>query len=203
MKRCVWVLALLVAAGACGGGENVVVRASLGEEGGQPVPDLPVRLLPYDRQGILDSLAKADESPAPVLPADALEQLRSLQAEEARVKQQGDTAAVTRAQARRRAYLAQLDNLRKARAKWLDDRRTEFEAAAKDRNAKGLPEKTDTTDARGRAAFSADEGRWWAVAQYVLPDRVLEWSVPVRVREGRDSVVVHLDRRNAKAEPFF
>jgi len=201
MKRSVWVLALLVSAGACGGGENVVVRASLGE--GQPVADLPVRLIPYDRQGILDSLAAAEESPEPHLPKDALEQLRRLQAEEARARQQGDAAGVARIGAQRRGYLAQLDSVRKARAKWLDDRREAFEESAKDRNAKGFPEKSDTTDARGRAAFAADEGRWWAVAQYVLPDEILEWSVPVRVHADRDSTVVRLDRSNAKSEPFF
>jgi hypothetical protein len=37
----------------------------------------------------------------------------------------------------------------------------------------------------------------------VLPDQVLEWSVPVRVRKDRDSVVVHLTRQKARAEPFF
>ena len=202
MKRSVWVFALLVAAGACGGGENVVVRASLGEGGGQPVPDLPVRLLPYDRQAILDSLARADESPEPRLPRDAMEQIRRLQAEEARARQQGDTAGVTRVQAQRTAYLRQLEAVRTARAKWLEERRANFEEGAKAHNAKGLPEQADTTDAAGRAAFSADAGKWWAVARYVLPDEVLEWSVPISVTE-KDSVVVHLDRRNARSEPFF
>ena len=200
MKRSVWVLALLVSAGACGGGENVVVRASLGE--GQPVPDLPVRLLPYDRQAILDSLARADESPEPRLPKDAQEQIRRLQAEEARARQQGDTAGVRRVQAQRGAYVAQLKAAQAARSKWLEEHRTAFEEGAKTHNAKGLPEKSDTTDAAGRAAYSADAGKWWAVARYVLPDEVLEWSVPVQVTE-KDSVVVHLDRRNARSEPFF
>src|SRR4051794_40584803 len=93
MKRSVWVLAVLVAAPACGGGENVVLRASLDDAGAQPVADLPVRLLPYDRQAILDSLARANESPEPTLPRDAMDRLRSLQAEEARGKPRGDSAA--------------------------------------------------------------------------------------------------------------
>jgi hypothetical protein len=202
MKRSVWVLAVLVAAPACGGGENVVVRASLDEAGAQPVPDLPVRLLPYDRQAILDSLARANESPEPRLPQDAMERLRSLQAEEARVKPRGDSA-VARVAAAHRAYLAQLDGIRKAREKWLEDQRKDFETAAKERNPHGLGELSDTTDAAGRAAFAADEGRWWAVSRYVLPDEVLEWAVPVRVREDRDSVVVHLSRKNARVDPFF
>ena len=55
MKRPLVVPALLLALAACDGGSRVVVQASLEEEG--PVADLPVRLLPYDRQAILDSLA--------------------------------------------------------------------------------------------------------------------------------------------------
>jgi hypothetical protein len=131
-----------------------------------------------------------------------MERLRTLQAEEARVKPRGDSA-VARVAAARRAYLAQLDGIRKARAKWLEDQREDFEAAAKERNTHGLGELSDTTDAAGRAAFAADEGRWWAVSRYVLPDEVLEWAVPVRVRKDRDSVVVRLDRKNARVEPFF
>jgi len=41
------------------------------------------------------------------------------------------------------------------------------------------------------------------VSRYVLPDEVLEWAVPVRVRKGQDSTVVHLTRKNARVEPFF
>lgn len=201
MKRFVWVLAVLAAAG-CGGGDNVVVRASLDESGGQPVPDLPVRLLPYDREAILDSLAKEADSPEPRIPADALERIRSLQAEESRVKPRGDSA-VRRVAAQRAAYVAQLDSIRGARAKWLEARREDFEEAARERNSENLPELSDTTDAAGRAAFAADAGKWWAVSRYVLPDAVLEWSVPVRVREGQDSVSVQLTRKNARSEPFF
>jgi hypothetical protein len=202
MKRLVWVPALLAAAAACGGGDNVVLRASLDEAGAQPVADLPVRLIPYDRQAILDSLAREDESPEPKLPAGAMERIRSFQAEEARLRVRGDSA-VARVAAERRGYLARLDSIRKARETWLNDRRKDFETAAKERNAHGFPELADTTDAAGRAVFKADEGQWWAVSRYVLPDEVLEWAVPVRVRKDRDSVVVRLTRKNARSEPFF
>ena len=201
MKRSVWVLTVLVSAAACGGGENVVLRASLDEAGAQPVPDLPVRLLPYDRQAILDSLARDKESPEPKLPAGAMDRLRSLQAEEAKARPQGDSA-VARVVAARRAYVAQLDSIRKARAKWLEAQAEDFAAAAKERNPHGLGELSDTTDAAGRAAFAADAGRWWAVSRYVLPDAVLEWAVPVRAKD-KDSVVVRLNRKNARVEPFF
>jgi hypothetical protein len=202
MKRSLWVLAVLVAAAACGESDNVVLRASLDESGAEPIPDLPVRLLPYDRQAILDSLAVENESPEPRLPAGAMDRLRALQAEEARVRPRGDSA-VARVAAARRAYVAQLDSIRTAREKWLEARREDFEAAAKERNPNDLGELSDTTDASGRAAFAADAGRWWAVSRYVLPDEVLVWAVPVRVRADRDSVVVRLSRRNARIEPFF
>jgi hypothetical protein len=201
MNRSVWLLAVLVAASACGGGENVVLRASLDENGAQPVPDLPVRLLPYDRQAILDSLARANESPEPKLPRDAMDRLRSLQAEAARGKPAGDSTAA-RAGVALRAYVAQLDSIRKAREKWLESQREDFEAAARERNPHGLGELSDTTDASGRAAVAADAGKWWAVSRYVLPDEVLEWSVPVTAQK-KDSVVVRLTRKNARVEPFF
>lgn len=201
MKRFVWVTALLAAA-ACGGSENVVVRASLDDGGRQPVGDLPVRLLPYDRQGILDSLGTENEDPEPRIPKAVTQRLRSLQAEEAAVKARGDTA-VGRIQAERHALQAQVDSIRKARDKWLADVREDFEKAVQERlGHSGLTEKADTTDPRGRAGFEADPGKWYAVARYVLPDAVLEWQVPVTAHKG-DSTVVHLTRRNAREEPFF
>ncbi|HYH78749.1 MAG TPA: hypothetical protein VEX86_03110 [Longimicrobium sp.] len=203
MKRPLWGLALLVAAAACGGEtENVVVLASLGPEGTQPVADLPVRLLPYDRRAILDSLGAEDESPLPRYPEGALEQLRMLQAEAARVKPRGDTA-VARVEARRRALVAQLAAIRTARARWLEERREDFEAAVKERtNRTGFTEQSDTTDARGRAGFAVDPGRWYAVSRYVLPDAVLEWQVRLNA-ESTDSSMVRLTRQNAREEPFF
>ena len=84
----------------------------------------------------------------------------------------------------------------------LEAQREDFETAARERNPHGLGELSDTTDAAGRAAFAADAGRWWAVSRYVLPDAVLEWTVPVRAKD-KDSVVVRLNRENARVEPFF
>jgi hypothetical protein len=200
MKRSVWVVALL-AASACGGGDSVVVRASLGEGGAQPIADLPVRLLPYDRQAILDSIAADNDEPEPKVPRDAVQRLRSLQAAEAAVKAKGDTAAVARTEAQRRALLAQVDSIRKAREKWLNDVQDDFQKAVEQRvGSGGMAEKADTTKANGRAGFSADKGKWWVVSRYVLPDAILEWQVPVIVHKG-DSTVVHLTRQNAREEP--
>jgi|GEM_PF-1427902 len=203
MKRPLWGIALLLAAAACGGEtDNVVVRASLGPGGTQPVADLPVRLLPYDRRAILDSLGAEDDSPLPKFPADAMERLRMLQAEAARVKPRGDSAAA-RVEAQRRVLMAQMDSVRKAREKWLEDRREDFEAAVKERTTNtGATEHTDTTDAKGRASFAVDPGRWYAVSRYVLPDAVLEWQVRVNA-EKSDSSTVRLTRQNAREEPFF
>lgn len=201
MKRPLWALALLVAAAACGGDQdNVVVRASLGPGGTQPVPGLPVRLVPYDRRAILDSLAEESGDTIPAYPADAMERLRMLQAEAARVKPRGDTAAA-RVEAQRRAYVAQLDGIRKARAKWLADRQEDFEAAVKQRTSVG--EKADTTDAQGRASFAVEEGSWWVISSYVLPDAVLEWQRRVTLPGKGDSTVVRLTRERAREEPFF
>lgn len=192
MKRSVWMVALLASA-ACGGGDNVVVRASLD---GRPVGDLPVRLLQYDRQGVLDSIAADNGTPEPKIPRSAVERLRSLQAEAATVKQKGDTAAMRRIEAERRTLLAQVDSIRKARDKWLRDVDKDFQEAVKSTPA----EHADTTDASGRASFGVDAGKWYAVSRYVLPDAVLEWQVPVTAREG-DSTVVRLTRQNAHEEP--
>jgi len=201
MKRPLWALALLVAAAACGGDQdNVVVRASLGAGGTQPVPGLPVRLLPYDRRAILDSLAEESGDTIPAYPPGAMERLRMLQAEAARVKPRGDTA-VARVEGQRRAFVAQLEAIRKARAKWLADRQEDFEAAVKQRTS--VPERVDTTDAQGRASFAVEEGNWWVVSSYVLPDAVLEWQRRVTLPRKGDSTVVRLTRERAKEEPFF
>jgi len=194
MKRSLWVTALLLSAAACHGGNNVVVRASLGEGGAQPVGDLPVLLLPYDRQAVLDSIAEDNDSPEPKIPRDAVTRLRSLQAAEAAVKAKGDTA-VGAIEAQRRTLLAQIDSIRTAREAWLKDNRDDYDKAVE-----GRPAKTDTTKANGRAGFGADPGKYWVSARYVLPDAILEWSVPVTVTK-HDSVVVRLTRRNAREEP--
>ncbi|HET7322571.1 MAG TPA: hypothetical protein VFI96_08770 [Longimicrobiaceae bacterium] len=60
-------LLLLLVAAACGE-PKVTVEAALPGVGGAPagpVADLPIRLLPYDRAAILDSLRAAAETPEP------------------------------------------------------------------------------------------------------------------------------------------
>jgi hypothetical protein len=202
MNRPLWMFACAVAVAACGGGKNVVVRASMDDAGGQPIADLPVTLVPYDQNAILDSIARDDSMPQPRLPKDAVARLRSLQADESAVKAKGDTAGVRRIETERRAYLAQLDSVRKARAAWIKDVQDDYDSALKDWNPHGYAVLTDTTDRRGRAPFGAEPGKWWVVARYVLPDAVLEWSVPVTAQK-KDSVVVRLSPKNARMTPFF
>lgn len=84
MKRGLLMLAAAAAAGttaACGGGEVSVVAALEGDAAGAPGTDavalgsLPVRLLPYDRDAIFDSLTQAYSEPEPQFP-DSVAQLQ-------------------------------------------------------------------------------------------------------------------------------
>ena len=69
---------------ACGGGEVTVrVVQEGGEEGNaQPVADLPLEFLPFDRDSIFDALAASAEEPEPQVPQElqtALDSVRVLQ----------------------------------------------------------------------------------------------------------------------------
>lgn len=84
MRRGLLLVAAAVAAGtlgACGGGEVAVVAALEGEAAGGAgaaavaLGSLPVRLLPYDRDAIFDSLTQAFAEPEPEFP-DTVAQLR-------------------------------------------------------------------------------------------------------------------------------
>lgn len=83
MKR---FLVLLTAAGSLGtaacGQPEVVVEARLpqqGQEGAAPLAELPIRLLPYDRDAIFDSLEAAAPEPEPAIPPDILEAQQRVQ----------------------------------------------------------------------------------------------------------------------------
>ena len=198
MKRKFVVLALLVSAAACGTDPKVVVRASL-TPGGAPIADLPVQLLPYDREELLDSLGKAADDPEPELPQEVLQQQQALAAESASVREKGDTA-LARWNAQRRAVAAALSAHRRARAAWADSAYKDFpEAAAAAAAARELSEAADTTDAAGRAEMEAEEGQYWVYARYILPDVELEWNV--RMTLTGDSTVVPLTRANARERP--
>jgi hypothetical protein len=198
MKRLLLLAACLAAAGCSD--SKVVVRASLAQAG-EPVADLPVFLLPYDRQALMDSLAKASDEPEPMIPAALVTQLESLTARERQLGAAG-TAEVRLVKAQRAAVQAQLDSIRVNRRRWRQQVFADFDSVAEFKMAElGVAAATDTTDTQGMASIAADEGRFWIYAAYVLPDVTLEWNVPVTVRG--DSTVVRLTRENAKERRFY
>ena len=198
MKRLLLLAACLVAAGCSD--SKVVVRASLAEAG-EPIADMPVFLLPYDRQALMDSLAGESEQPEPAIPAALVTQLESLNAQERQLSAAGDSA-VRRVRAQRAALQAQVDSIRVNRRRWRERTFADFDSVAEMKMAElGASAATDTTDAQGVASVAADEGRFWLYAAYVLPDVTLEWNVPVNVRG--DSTVVRLTRENAKERRFY
>lgn len=198
MKRLLLLAACLAAAGCSD--SKVVVRAAL-TEGGEPVADLPVFLLPYDRQALMDSLAKAADEEEPAIPSVLVTQLESLNARERQLSAAGDSAVrVVRAQ--RAAVQARVDSIRVNRRRWRGRVFADFDSMAAQKVAElGASPGTDTTDVKGMASIAADEGRFWLYAAYVLPDVTLEWNVPVTVRG--DSTVVRLTRENAKERRFY
>lgn len=198
MKRLLLLAACLASAGCSD--SKVVVHASLAENG-QPVADLPVWVLPYDRQALMDSLAEEAGEPEPGIPAPLITQLEGLTARERQLAAAGDPRlAAFRAQ--RMAVQKQVDSIRTARVAWRERVFADFDSLSDARQAElGVTSAVDTTDARGIARISADEGRVWIWASYVLPDVTLEWNVPVTVRG--DSTTVRLTRENAKERKFY
>lgn len=198
MKRLLLLAACLAAAGCSD--SKVVVRASLAEAG-EPIVDLPVFLLPYDRQALMDSLAEASGQPEPAIPAALVTQLESLNARERQLSAAGDST-IRQVRAQRAAVQAQLDSIRVNRRRWRERAFADFDSVAQAKMAElGTGAATDTTDAQGVARISADEGRFWLYAAYVLPDVTLEWNLPVTVRG--DSTVVRLTRENARERRFY
>lgn len=198
MKRLLLLAACLAVAGCSD--SKVVVRASLADAG-EPVADLPVYLLPYDRQALMDSLAEEAGQPEPAIPAALVTQLESLTAREAQLSAAGDST-VRQVRAQRAAMQAQVDSIRARRRRWRESTFAPFDSLAQARMAEmGVSAATDTTDAQGIARIAADEGRFWIYASYVLPDVTLEWNVPVTIRG--DSTIVGLTRENATERRFY
>lgn len=195
-------LFLLVSLGAvgCGGDPEVVVEATLARQGAAaaPVPDMPVRLLPYNRDSIIAGLRQKAAKPEPQVPPALLARIDSLQrATRARA---GDTLNVARERTLR-TLRAQVDSIRAARQEWSAETLKGFNEAVQARleNLGGVQELADTTNADGRVAFRAPEGQWWVFARYLLPDRELYWNVPLRIRERPSTV--RLTAENAEARP--
>ncbi|HEX2188218.1 MAG TPA: hypothetical protein VHG51_04935 [Longimicrobiaceae bacterium] len=194
-------LASLLAAltlAACEEEPRVAVGATLD---GEPIADLPVRLLPYDRDALLDSLARAAGAPEPAIPPELIQQLQGLAEAERAARQRGDTA-LARFRAERASVFARADSLRAARRAWAEEAFARFDSlAARRAEAAGRDEMADTTGAAGTAVFRAEPGRWWVHARYTLPYSELSWSFPVQV--SGDSTAVRLSRENATERPFL
>lgn len=205
MKRLLVPVSLALLTAGCSSEPRVVVRASL--EPGGPVSDLPVRLLPYDRKAVLDSLAAASGSPEPLLPHEVIQILRgdtpAVRAASAKPPvTRADSAAAALTPERARAIA---DSVRKAQREWATRAYRGFDSAVLQRvAATGRGEEADTTGTDGVVRFAAKEGSWWVWAHYTLPNEELDWLIPVRVpKEGKDSIVVELNRANAVSRPFL
>jgi hypothetical protein len=190
-------LVLLVLAAACDAGPRIVVRASLD---GRPVADLPLLLLPYDREAIQDSLRREAEGDAPTLPQELLRELAGL--DSALARPPTDSTAMARVDSlrqRRDRLAARLDSARIRLSEWearLVARADSLGAATAE--SADRESAVDTTDAGGRAALAATPGTAWIRGSYVLTDAVVEWNVPVTLPAGQDSLVVHLDETNGR-----
>jgi hypothetical protein len=196
-------LFLLVSLGTagCGGDPEVAVEAMLPQQGmaAAPVVDMPVRLLPYNRDSIIAGLREKAAKPEPQVPPELLARIDSLQTVTARARA-GDTLNVARERTLR-TLRAQVDSIRAARQAWSAETLEGFNEAVQARleTLGGLQELADTTGADGRVTFRAPEGRWYVFARYLLPDRELYWNVPIQIRE--EPVSVRLSSENAQARP--
>lgn len=193
------IISFLIILAACDAGPHVVVRASLQ---GRPVADLPVTLLPYDRDGLQDSLRREAGDDAPALSQELLRKLAGV--DSALARPAADSAALTRADSLRqeRARLtARLDSGRQKVVRWEARLRTRADSLGRlQAEAAERSGASDTTDAAGRAELASSPGQSWARARYVLPDAIMEWNVPVTLPAGQDSVVLVLDERNGKRQ---
>lgn len=83
MKRILFILPLLAMTGlaACSDPQVTVHAAVQNEATGEqtPLAKLPIRLLPYDRDAIFDSLTAASAEPEPQIPPEILQQQEAVQ----------------------------------------------------------------------------------------------------------------------------
>ena len=203
MRRA-YALFLLVSltAGGCDSDPEIAVQAMLpgtGSASAVPTADVPVRLLPYDRDSIIADLRKNPSKPEPQVPPELLAQIDSLQRRIAQTRP-GDTTIVAR-QRTLSTLRAKADSIEAARREWSAATLAGFSEAVQAKLDKldGLQELADTTDATGTVTFRAPEGRWWVFARYLLPDRELYWNLPIHVRG--EATTVRLTPENATSRP--
>lgn len=189
-------IAVFLLLAACDDGVPLVVEVRHPVTG-QPLADVPVRLLPYDRQRLLDSLRQAAPTPEPIPPADLLARARSLEALAASSNPSADSLARALAAVRR-----DLDRWRAAHRAWSARTYAAFDSLARAAaQASGRPEQADTTDAQGHATFRAPPGRWWVYAYFLGRDSAWTWHVPVDLADRPRRLV--LTRTHARAQPLW
>lgn len=101
MKRSLVLLAVLpFTLVACDSGVPVVVDAAVTQTSesteARPLSGLPIRLLPYDRDVIFDSLSAASATPEPQIPAEILQQQAAVQSAQEEWQAANDRWSVVR-----------------------------------------------------------------------------------------------------------
>jgi hypothetical protein len=189
-------IALVLLLAACDDGVPLVVEVRHPRTG-QPLAHVPVRLLPYDRQRLLDSLRQAAPQPEPLPPPELLARARSLERQLAASNPAADFLARVLAAVRH-----ELDRWRAPHRAWSARTFAAFDSLARSAaDASGRIEQADTTDAQGRAIFRAEPGRWWVYAYFVGPDSACTWTVPVDLAARPRRLV--LTRAQARAQPVW
>ena len=201
--RCMRVLLIAVPllVGGCDSDPEIAVRATLPAQGtgpAEPIVELPVRLVPYDRDSIIAALQRDAPTPEPQVPPELLARIDSLQ--NARPRPAGDSVGAARERTLR-TLRAQVDSIRTARREWSTKTLAGFDEAVRKKleTLGGKEELADTTDAAGAVTFRAPAGRWWVYARYLLPDRELYWNVPIEI--VGDRAEVQLSAENTRVRP--
>lgn len=210
MRRVVLTFAAAIVAAssvACGGGDVVVLaqleEAAAGEEGreARPLADLPIRLLPYDRDAIFDSLAQAHPTPEPEVP-DTVFQLQEQVSERYQEWQSAE---------RRWGTLRDSLQVLSARMDRMDPTSGEYFVLFRDFN--DLADEVDVLERRSRQAFQeftslqsrlTEEAReiqlqreLWADEVYAPVDSIIQMRLEERNAEE------HADTTNAQGVAEF
>ena len=245
-------MSLLLAAAACGPGEVVVtIEIDVDNPDGdgtitRALSEVVVRLVPYDRDAVFDSMTTAFGTPEPSIPEDlvaARDKVRLAQEAWQRSQTRWNTIRDTlqklntaleqysRGESRytilfrewndfdteltdvdremtrsfdrftelQQGTIRASDSVRILQEYWGDEAFIGVgEIFLAKRQASGLDEATDTTDAMGvaRTHLQVKPGQYWVYARYELVYTELYWNVMITVERG-EPIQVRLTRENA------
>ncbi len=197
-------LALVSAAvAACGPGEGSVQVVEGGEDGSEPVgvADVEVQLLPYDRDGVFDSLAQAFPTPEPEMPPE----LAAAQEEIAAARQ-----AWTDAEARWNALRDDLQRL-SDRMEGLNRRTREYNTLFREHQQKHA--EYERLDSRIQSLFSRFESLQAAATDRLdsmsvakenwEDDAFQDWNEVVAAKIAASGLDVHADTTDVDGNAFF